>query len=361
MGREKAAMTGDRAGPVLVTGGGGFLGSAIVRLLRLRGRPVRSLNRRRYAALDALGVEQFVGDVADATLVSRAVDGCSIVFHVAAKAGLWGAYPQYHRINVVGTENVLAACRTHQVRRLIYTSSPSVVFTGHDLEGADESVPYASHYDAAYPATKAIAEKLVLANNDASLATVALRPHLIWGPGDNNILPRIFARARARRLYRIGRRNPLIDLTYIDNAAHAHVLAAARLDPGAAICGRAYFIAQGQPVPLWDMVNRFLEVAHLPPVKRSVPRALAVAAGGVLEGCYSLLKLPGEPQMTRFLARELSTAHWYNLDAARRDLGYAPIVGIEEGLRRLAESLKQDSPTAPGAAGFGLTDAGGPM
>ena len=186
-------MTDWARDPVLVTGGGGFLGSAIVRLLNGRGLPVRSLARRRSAELDALGVAQIQGDVADPAVVSQAVEGCLTVFHVAAKAGLWGPFPEYHRVNVVGTENVIAACRRHGVRRLIYTSSPSVVFTGHDLEGVDESVPYANRYDAAYPATKAIAEKLVLAANDSSLATISLRPHLIWGPGDNNILPRVFA------------------------------------------------------------------------------------------------------------------------------------------------------------------------
>jgi nucleoside-diphosphate-sugar epimerase len=180
----------------------------------------------------------------------------------------------------------------------------------------------------------------VLANNDSTLGTVSLRPHLIWGPGDNNILPRIYALARAHRLFRIGRRNPLIDLTYIDNAAMAHVLAADRLEPGSPITGRAYFIAQGQPVPLWDMVNRFLEVAHLPPVTRSIPLPLAILISGPLETLHTLFRLPGEPRMTRFLARELSTAHWYNLDAARRDLGYSPQVDIEEGMRRLAESIQ---------------------
>ena len=260
---------------------------------------------------------------------------------MAAKAGLWGPYAEYHRSNVVGTENVIAACRKHGVRRLIYTSSPSVVFTGHDLEGVDESIPYASHYDAAYPATKAIAEKLVLANNDSTLATVSIRPHLIWGPGDNNILPTDLSPGPGPgRLFRIGRRNPLIDLTYIDNAALAHVLAGDRLEPGSPIAGKAYFIAQGEPVPLWDMVNRFLAIADLPPVSGAFPALLAVALGGVLEAVYTLFRLPGEPRMTRFLARELSTAHWYNLDAARRDLGYSPQVGIEEGLRRLAESMR---------------------
>lgn len=336
-------MTLDPSRPVLVTGGGGFLGSAIVRLLRERGLAVRSISRGRYDTLDSLGVEQIRGDIADPAAVSRAVEGCEAVFHVAAKAGLWGPGEDYRRINVGGTENVISACRAHGVRKLIHTSSPSVVFSGKNLEGADESTPYADHYEAAYPETKAVAEKLALQANDARLATVVLRPHLIWGPGDNNILPRIYARARAGQLFRIGRQDPLIDLTYIDNAAEAHLLAADRLEIGSPIAGRVYFIAQGEPVPIWEMVNRFLEIAHLPPVRRSIPRALAVGVGRALEVCYRTLRLPGEPGMTRFLARELSTAHWYDLTAARRDLGYAPRVTIEEGLRRLAASLREES------------------
>jgi|SRR5262245_54124567 nucleoside-diphosphate-sugar epimerase len=324
---------------VLVTGGGGFLGSAIVRLLRGRNIAVHSLARRRYPALDPLGAQQIQGDVADPAALSLAAEGCDTVFHVAAKAGLWGPFEDYRRVNVVGTENVIAACRRHGIRRLVYTSSPSVVFTGRDLDGVDESVPYARQYNAAYPATKAIAEKLVLASNSATMATISLRPHLIWGPGDNNILPRIIARARARRLFRIGKRNPLIDLTYIDNAAEAHLLAAERLEPGSNISGRSYFIAQGQPVPLWDMINRFLEAAGLPPVERTIPSPVAVAIGGVLEAFHTVFRITEEPRMTRFLARELSTAHWYNLEAARRDLDYVPRVDIEEGLRRLTASL----------------------
>jgi 2-alkyl-3-oxoalkanoate reductase len=339
-------MTGNLFGPVLVTGGGGFLGTTIVRLLRERGIVVRTLARRRYAHLDELGVEQVEAEISDPRAVSHAVSGCDTVFHVAAKAGIWGPYREYYRINVEGTKQVIEACRRHSVRRLLYTSSPSVVFHGADLEGVDESLPYATHYEAAYPETKARAEKLVRAANSPDLAVVTLRPHLIWGPGDNNILPRIYDRARAGRLVRIGRRNPLIDLVYIDNAAHAHLLAADRLEPGSAIDGKVYFIAQGEPVALWDMVDRFLAAAELPPVRRTISRPLALAAGTILETCYSLLRLPGEPQMTRFLARELSTTHWYNLDAARRDLDYYPIVDIEEGMRRLAASLRDQRYTA---------------
>ncbi|WP_337173432.1 NAD-dependent epimerase/dehydratase family protein [Paludisphaera sp.] len=348
-------MTLDPARPVLVTGGGGFLGGAVVAMLRGRGLPARSLSRRRYDRLDAMEVEQIQGDVADPAAVDRAVAGCQAVFHVAAKAGLWGPHAEYYRANVQGTRNVIEACLRHGVRKLIHTSSPSVVFHGTDLEGVDESAPYADRYEAAYPETKAVAEKLVLAVDGADLATVVLRPHLIWGPGDNNILPRIYARARANRLFRIGRGNPLIDLTYIDNAAAAHLLAADRLDVGSPIAGKVYFIAQGEPVPLWDMVDRFLAIAGLPPVRRSVPKGLAVTLAGALEAVYRTFRLPGEPRMTRFLAHELSTAHWYNLEAARRDLGYAPHVSIEEGLRRLAESLRDDDGRAQPAVATGAS------
>jgi nucleoside-diphosphate-sugar epimerase len=240
---------------------------------------------------------------------------------------------------VTGTENVLAACRRHGVRRLVYTSSPSVVFNGRDMEGVDESAPYPTRYDAPYPRTKAIAEQGVLRANGPDLATVSLRPHLIWGPGDNHLIPRIIARARAGRLRRIGTASKLIDSTYIDNAADAHLLAADRLAPGSPVAGKAYFLSQGEPVPLWDLVNRILAAAGLPPVTRAIPYGVAYAAGCVFEASTAILCPTCEPPMTRFLARELSTAHWFDLTAARRDLGYAPGVSLDEGLRRLAKSF----------------------
>jgi nucleoside-diphosphate-sugar epimerase len=324
----------------LVTGGGGFLGGAIVRRLRARGDAVRSLSRGRYPDLDALGVTQFQGDVADAEAVAAAAAGCDVVFHVAARAGVGGRYSEYHRANVTGTENVLAACRRHGVRRLVYTSSPSVVFDGRDMEGVDESVPYPTHYDAPYSRTKALAEQRVLRANSPDLATVSLRPHLIWGPGDNHLIPRIIRRARAGRLRRVGRASKLIDSTYIDNAADAHLLATDRLAPGSPVAGKAYFLSQGEPVPLWDLVNRILAAAGLPPVTRYVPYPAAYAAGCVMEVGYAMFCPRCEPPMTRFLARELSTAHWFDLSAARRDLGYAPGVSLDEGLRRLAKSFE---------------------
>jgi nucleoside-diphosphate-sugar epimerase len=321
---------------VLVTGGGGFLGGAIVRWLLERGHRVRSLCRGNYPELEALGVELHRGDVADADAATAAAAGCEAVFHVAAKAGFWGPYAEYHRSNVQGTANIIAACRKHGVAKLIHTSTPSVVHAGGDIEGGDESLPYPEHFESPYPKSKAIAERMVIEANGASLATVALRPHLIWGPGDTNLVPRVVARARAGSLRMVGSTPRRIDTTYIDNAAEAHLLACERLGPGAPCAGRAYFISQGDPVPLHEFVNRVLVAAGVPPVDRHVPFAVAYALGAVLEGAYKLLPLRGEPAMTRFLARQFSTAHWFNITAARRDLGYEPRVSIDEGLIRLA-------------------------
>jgi nucleoside-diphosphate-sugar epimerase len=325
----------------LVTGGGGFLGSAIVRLLVARGDEVCSFSRGPHPTLEALGVTEIIGDLADGQTVAEAVRGCDLVFHVAAKAGVWGPYRDYHRTNVTGTANVLAACRAQRVRRLVYTSSPSVVHHGGDLEGVDESIPYPRHFLAAYPETKALAEQMVLKANGSDLATVALRPHLIWGPGDPHFVPRLLERARTGQLHQLGKKSKKVDTVYIDNAADAHLLAADRLAPGAAIAGRAYFIAQGAPLPVWDFINRVLATAGIAPVHHSIPFWLAYGAGTILEWAYRLLPLPGEPPMTRFVARQLSTAHWFDLSAARRELDYEPRISTEEGMRRMAEWLEQ--------------------
>jgi nucleoside-diphosphate-sugar epimerase len=326
----------------LVTGGGGFLGSAIVRRLRARGDEVRSFSRGDYPELRKLGVETIQGDLANPEAVVSAAQGCDIVFHAAAKAGIWGPHEEYYRANVLGTQNVIAACQRWHINRLVYTSSPSVVFNGRDMEGMDESTPYPQHFEASYPETKAQAEKLVLDANGDDLATVALRPHLIWGPGDQHLVPRMIARAKIGALRRIGRRPLLVDSVYVDNAALAHLLAADRLQPGSAISGKIYFISQGEPRPLWDLINMILEAARVPPVTRQISPGLCYAAGWFYETVYRLLGKQTEPPMTRFLARELSTAHWFNISAARRDFGYEPEVSFEEGISRLAEWLAEN-------------------
>ena len=339
----------------LVTGGGGFLGGAIVRLLLARGDSVRSFSRGDYPLLREAGVDVRRGELSDASAVDAAVVGSDIVFHVASLAGIWGREEEYRRTNVVGTANIIASCRRLGVRRIVYTSTPSVIFNGRDMEGVDESVPYPDHYLAAYPRTKAEAERLVLAADGPDLATVALRPHLIWGPGDNHLVPRILARGRAGLLRRIGWGDNRVDSVYIDDAAHAHILAADRLDPGSTIAGRAYFITGGEPVPLWSLVDRILTAGGLPPVRKSISPSAAYAIGAVLEAVHRVTGNDSEPRMTRFLARELSTAHWFDISAARRDLGYVPSVSIEAGLQRLAVSLRNETDSV------GLGDRPGPV
>jgi len=258
-----------------------------------------------------------------------------VVHHTAAKPPPWGRPRDYHRVNVVGTGNVIAACRRSGVGRLVHTSTPSVVFTGRDLEGVDESTPYPERYPTAYARTKAAAERAVVrAGATGELATICLRPHEIWGPGDPHFAPRIVA--RASRLRRIGDGRNLVDTTYIDNAAEAHLLAADRLRADPRLSGRVYFISQGEPVAVWDMIDAILKAAGRPPVRGRVSHRVARLLGWACETVYAGLKLPGEPPMTRFVADALARHHWFDIGAARRDLSYTPRVSTAEGLERLA-------------------------
>ena len=330
---------------ILVTGGGGFLGRAVVRQLLDRRHSIRSFSRGDYHELRELGVETRRGDLKDYNSVDEAVHGCDAVIHAGAKAGVSVDYLAYYETNVLGTQNVLDACKRREVPRLVYTSTPSVTFAGRDQEGADESAPYPAKYLAHYPKTKAIAERMVLMANSEQLATVALRPHLIWGPGDTQIVPRLIERARSGRLRLVGTGEKQVDATYIDNAARAHVQAVESLAPGAPCAGRPYFISNDEPIPFKEVLNGLLEAAELPPVSRSIPPTLAYAVGAALEAAYTLSRRRDEPLMTRFVARQFSTAHWYDITAAKTDLGYKPAVSMEEGMRRLAEYLKESEET----------------
>ena len=322
---------------ILVTGGGGFLGQALCRGLVERGHEVASFNRGHYPALDAHGVEQLRGDLADREAVLAAFAGFDAVFHNAAKAGAWGPYDSYRSANVVGTRNVLDACRAHGIGRLVYTSTPSVTHRAtHPVEGGTaDTVPYGEGFKAPYAATKAIAEQAVLAANDANLAVVALRPRLIWGPGDAQILPRLVERARSGRLRIVGSGDNKVDCTYIDNAAQAHFDAFDHLAPGAACAGKAYFVSNGEPWPMRELLNALLRAAGAPEVRKTLPFGAAYAVGAVCEGLWHVLPLKGEPPMTRFLAEQLATAHWYSMEPARRDFGYVPKVSMAEGMDRL--------------------------
>ncbi len=320
---------------ILVTGGGGFLGKAIVKMLLEKNAEVTSFSRHLYLDLKKMGVKQIQGDLFDEASVDIAVKGMDMVFHVAAKAGVWGSYESYYNANVSGTEHVIKACMKHQVRQLIYTSSPSVVFDGTDMEGVDESAPYPEVFHAPYPETKAIAEQAVRKAGRKGLKTITLRPHLIWGPEDNHLVPGIIS--RAKRLKKVGRLDDKVDTIYVDNAAYAHILAAEKLEETPDLSGNVYFISQDEPISKWVMADGFLAAAGLPPIKGHISEKGAIAAGRWIEFFYRLFHIKKEPPMTVFVAKELATSHWFDISRAKKDLGYVPQVSIKEGLLRLQE------------------------
>ncbi len=272
--------------------------------------------------------------------MAAACEAIDTVFHAAAVPGIWGPWKLFHGVNTVGTENVIAACRAHGVARLVFTSSPSVVFDGHDHRDADESLPYPARFATHYPHSKALAEKAVLAASDERLATCALRPHLIWGPRDTQLIPRLIRRAKSGRLMQIGDGRNLISTSYVENAAAAHLQAAESLKPGSAVSGQAFFINEPEPVPCWEWINTLLGRAGLPPVRKRISAGTAKAIGAVLETIYATCRIRSEPPMTRFLAAQLSSSHCYQISKAEQAFGYRPKVSVEEGLKRLEPELK---------------------
>ena len=325
---------------VLVTGGGGFIGKALTLALHRLGAQVRVLGRHSYPDLEALGIACLQGDIRDPAAVQAAVQGAGCVFHVAAKAGIWGSRAEYMAINFQGSQNVLEACAKTGVPVLVHTSTPSVVFDQNDLSGVDEDQPYAGKPLCAYEASKILAERAVLAANSATLKTTAIRPHLVWGPGDRNLIPRLLERARAGRLAIVGRGDNRVDITYIDNAVLAHLLAAENLLGTGTAAGEAFFIGQEAPVRLWQWVNGLLARLDIPPVTRRVPLPLAYGAGAVLELAHTLFAREVEPRMTRFVALQLARSHWFSHAKAERILGYQPLVSTQEGMERLLTWLR---------------------
>lgn len=333
---------GTRAGDMkaLVTGGGGFLGGALVRTLRARGDDVRSFSRGPHPDLAALGVEQIRGDLADADAVHAAAAGQQVVFHVAGKVGAWGPYEDYRRVNVDGSGHVLAACRAQGVRALVFTSSPSVVFDGSDFEGGDEGAPYPDRFHAPYPRSKAEAERLILAADEpGGLRTLALRPHLILGEGDESLTPRILSRHAAGRLRRLSGPPKKVDITWVQDAARAHLLAADDLLAAARGGGKPYFISSGHPLPITEVLDRILAAAGKPALQRQVHPRVAWLAACVLEAVWRLLGRVDEPPLTRWVVQEMASAHWFDLSAAQQDLGYHPQISHDEGFTAMGRWL----------------------
>jgi len=332
--------------PTLVTGGTGFLGRRLVLRLLAQGRRVTVLSRRSDPDLAARGVRFVCASLDDAAAVRAACAGQESVFHTAARVGVWGRYADFYKTNVLGTEALLAGCREHGVARLVYTSTPSVVYNGCAIAGGDESLPLTVRCPSPYPLTKALAERAVLAAHSAALRTVALRPHLIWGVGDPHLVPRLLAAARRGRLRVVGDGKNRVDMVHVENAVDAHLLAEVALQR-AGIGGRAYFITNGEPVVLWAWINALLVALGERPVTRQLSLRRATLLGGLCEGLWRGLPfLRGEPPMTRFVAAELAKDHWFDIGAARRDLGYVPRVSMEQGTAELINALRTggDSP-----------------
>jgi len=325
---------------VLVTGGGGFLGSHLACRLHEMDHRVSILGRRRYSNLPE-SIIQHQADLCDSRAVSEACREQDSVFHAGALPGVWGTKKDFYQTNVYGTRHVIEGCLEHGVRKLVFTSSPSVIYNQADMENVDESAPYPSHYLSDYPKTKALAEQEVIAaNGKQGLLTVSLRPHLIWGPGDPHLVPRIIDRAKKGQLIRVGEGTNRVDIIYIDNAVEGHIRAWQALESGSPVAGQCYFLSDAEPVVLWDWINQLLASLGINPVTKSISYGLAKNLGGLLEIVYRVFGLSGEPRMTRFLAGQLATSHYFDISRARRDFNYEVMVTPEEGMKRLLKSLE---------------------
>jgi nucleoside-diphosphate-sugar epimerase len=320
---------------ILVTGGTGFLGQHLVRALHRGGHHVRALGRAESPcrSLAAEGVEVVRADLRDAAAVESACAEVDAVYHVGALSAPWGRARDFHAVNVGGTANVLAGCRAHRVRRLIHVSSPSVVFTGRDHYELTEDAPYARRFLSVYSLTKKLAEEHVREANGPGLEAVIVRPKAMFGPGDTSLLPRLLAVARRGRLPQIGDGRNLVDLTYIENVVHALVLALT----AEKAAGRTYTITNGEHVPLWDLIRTVLQRSGLSPRLRRLPYRLVYLLAGAMEWRATLLG--GEPLLTRYTTAILARTQTYNIGAARRDLGYEPLVPVDEGVERTLAAL----------------------
>lgn len=313
------------------------MGLALLRKLKGEGYTTTSFSRKQYEVHEELGIPSIQGNLRNMKDVRDACRNQDIVFHTAAKVGVWGRKRDFYQTNVEGTRNVIEACKEIGVRAMVYTSSASVVFDGADLQGADESLGYPPKPLSWYTGSKAEAEKLVLDADSPELRTLSLRPHLIWGTGDTQLIPSILKRVDSGRMKRPGKKDFLVDTTYIDNCIDAHILALKVLD-SEHLGGKAYFIGNNEPVPVWDFINGILSAHGYLPVTAAVPRSIAMALACIMEKIHQLPFVKSEPALTRFVIKELNTHHWFDLSRARELLGYEAKVGFEEGLGYLVNS-----------------------
>ena len=321
---------------VLVTGAGSLLLGGVAAALHARGDEVVCLQRRMATFAGSDDVQQVLGDARDQAAVRQAATGCDAIVHGAARVGVVGSWAEFEGVNVWGTANVLHNARARGVSRVVHVSTPSVAHSGHSIVGAGADPAVTGRHGAYYAESKAIAEQAALAANTDEMGVVAVRPHLVWGPGDTQLVGRIVERAAAGRLAMVGDGSALIDSTYIDNAISAHVAALDAVHPGAVCAGRAYVIANGEPRTVHELIEGICVAAGVPFAPRHVSVRLALGLGSVVERVWPRLR-DDEPPITRFLAEQLGTAHWFDPRPARNDLGWSPHVSLADGFELLRQ------------------------
>lgn len=328
---------------ILVTGAGGMTGRALALSLIARGDTVTVLQRRP----SGIDTAEILGDVADTETMRGAANGQDVVLHLAAKVDVVGPWAEFERVNVAGTRSVVEACRAAGVSRLINVSSPSVAHAGAALFGAAAEPADPAGARSNYSRSKALAEQIALAADGPELAVLSLRPHLIWGPGDTQLVQPVLERARAGRLPLIGGGTVLIDTTYVDNAVDA-LLAA--VDVCGPVHGEALVVSNGEPRTVGEILARVCAAAGIRGPRGRVPLPVATTAGVAVEGIWRLARRPGVPPLTRFLAEQMGTAHWFDQRRTRQALRWTPRVGLDEGFELLRRSLG----TSPGVLTPGL-------
>ena len=327
---------------VLVTGASGLLGRTVADTLAQRGEAVTVLQRR----ASGTGHREVLGDIADPATIAAAVQGQDAVIHLAAKVNVVGPWEDYRRTNIEGTRSLVEQAVASDVQRFVQVSSPSVAHAGSSLAGVGAGPADPARARGNYARSKAAAELIALGADGDDLAVVALRPHLVWGPGDTQLIGRILARAKAGRLPQVGRGTSLVDTTFVTNAADAIIAA---VDRAESAHGQALVVTNGEPRPIGELIRDIGLAGGAPPPRVRVPAGLAWVAGAAVEGAMALCEaVPGlpsieEPPLTRFLAEQLSTAHWFDQRHTRAVLDWSPRVDLEEGLRLLAAAATRDS------------------
>lgn len=312
----------------LVTGATGFVGSAIAKALIVRGDSVVGIARRE-AKFSFPYIRKDLSELTPEDLAPfLPIDG---VFHTAAKVGMWGPWSDFQKTNVDSTQRLVAIAQALKIPRFVYTSSPSVIANGKDLKNVDERQPYPEKFHANYPRSKSLAEKIVLRANSNDFKTLSLRPHLIFGPGDSNLIPTILKKALDGRLKIIGQGKNLCDFSFIEDCVNAHLLAMNALSDNSNAAGRAYFISQGDPYPLWDFINQILIANNVAPITKRVSASIALPLASLIEKVS--LVLNKEPPLTRFLVEEMSTDHYFDISAAKKELKYTPRYSVSDGIK----------------------------